>query len=77
MAEIRDMNRALFNASKHLFEAGKYMTNVEEFAPHAAILFKMADDLAAIIQPEELKVSEERMKGILDEIMNFGDGNEQ
>ena len=75
MPDIKTMNKALLSASAHLFEAGKYLTNVEEFAGHASLLFKMADDLASIIQPEELKVTEDKMKDILNEIMNFGEAN--
>ena len=73
MSSIKEMNRSLYNASIHLTEAGKYLSNVEGFRPYAATLLKMADDLAGIIQPEELKVSEEKMKDILDEIMDFGE----
>jgi hypothetical protein len=56
-------------------EAGKYMSNVEEFRGHALALMKAAAELAEIIQPEPEKVTPERMNEILDEIMNFGDSD--
>ena len=66
---IKQMNKALYMASLHLMEASKYMSNVEEFRPEAHKLLTMADELAAIIQPEEEKVSEDKMMNILDEIL--------
>lgn len=63
------MNKALYMASAHLVEAGKYMSNVEEFRPEATKLMLMADELLAIIQPEPEKVSEDKMLNILDEIL--------
>ena len=69
--KLRKMNTALYNASLHLFEAGKQLAEVEEFGPDAMRLFKMADDMLNIIQPEEEKVTEEQMLSILGEIMNF------
>lgn len=66
---IKKMNKALYAASWHLTEAGKHMSNVEEFMPEARRLLKMADELLSVIQPEEEKVSEEKMLNILDEIL--------
>jgi hypothetical protein len=66
---IKEMNRALYMAGAHLTEAGKYLSNVEEFRQDAAKLLVMADELLAIIQPEPEKVSEDKMMNILDEIL--------
>lgn len=66
---IKQMNKALYMASFHLMEAGKYMSNVEEFRPEAVRLLAMANELSAIIQPEQEKVSEDKMLNILDEIL--------
>jgi hypothetical protein len=66
---IKKMNKALYAAAWHLTEAGKNMSNVEEFRIDAANLMKMADELLAIIVPEEEKVSEDKMMNILDEIL--------
>lgn len=78
MNDLKKMNLALYNAAVHLMEAGKYMSNVpqEPFQQQAAKFIQMADDLAAIIKPEPEKVSDEKMKSIMDEIMNFGEDNE-
>jgi hypothetical protein len=72
---IKQMNRALYNASVHLLEAGKYLSNVDEFRAEAEHLFKMAAGLSEIMQAEPEKVSEEAMINILDEIMNFSKEN--
>jgi len=63
------MNKALYMAAAHLVEAGRYMSNVEEFRPEAAKFMVMADELLAIIKPEEQKVTDEKMLDILDEIL--------
>lgn len=72
MNKLRTMNGSLFYAANHLIEAGKYMSNVEEFRPYAVKLVEAADVLASLIKPEPEKVSDEKMKSVLDEIMNFG-----
>jgi hypothetical protein len=69
MSSIKQLNKALYKASEHLLEAGRYLSNVEEFRPEAVQLLKLADSLASIIKPEPQKVSEDRMRSILDEIM--------
>ena len=66
---IKQMNKALYAASWHLIEAGKHMSNVEEFRPEAVRLMQMAEELLGIIKPEEEKVTEDRMMNILDEIL--------
>lgn len=66
---IKDMNKALYAAAFHLTEAGKHMSNVEEFRPEAVRLMHMADELLSVIEPEEEKVTEDRMMNILDEIL--------
>jgi len=72
---LKKMNRALFEASIHLMEAGKHLSNVDEFGDEARQLLMMADELASIIKEEPEKVSEDKMKSILDEIMAHGDTN--
>lgn len=66
---IKQMNKALYMAASHIVEAGRYMSNVEEFRPEATKLMLMADELLAVIQPEPEKVSEDKMLNILDEIL--------
>lgn len=77
MSSIKQMNKALYNASHHLMEAGKYLSNVEEFRPDALKLLQMAESMAAIIKPEPEKVSVDKMKSIMDEIMGFGQESKQ
>jgi hypothetical protein len=66
---IKKLNKSLYNASFHMFEAAKYLSNIEEFRPEAARIFAMADELASIIEPEVEKVTEDKMLSILDEIL--------
>jgi len=68
---IKQMNKALYSASFHLLEAGKYLSNVEEFRPEAAKLFEMAAEMAGVIKPEPEKVTEDKMMSILTEILAF------
>lgn len=68
---IKKMNKALYGAAFHLNEAGKLLTNVEDFRPEAFRLFQMAEEMLSIIKPEAQKVTEEKMFSILDEIMEF------
>ena len=42
---IKKMNKALYGAAFHLNEAGKYLTNVEDFRPDAVKLFRMAEEM--------------------------------
>lgn len=71
--EINKMNVALYNASLSLMEAGKFLTNVDIFREESIRLFRMADEMLSIIQPETEKITEEKMNSILDEIMNFSE----
>lgn len=71
---IKKMNKALYNASFHMMEAGKFLSNVEEFRDDAHRILIMAEEMASIIKPEQEKVSNEKMLNILDEIMNFNTG---
>ena len=70
---IKKMNKALYNAAFHLTEAAKQMSNVEEFRTQTAVLYKMADGLLKVIKVPDPKVSDEKMKDILGEIMEFGE----
>lgn len=68
---IKQMNHVLFKSAYHLNEAAKHLTNVERFHDEAMKLFEMAYEMVSIIQPEEEKVSEDKMLSILDEIISF------
>lgn len=74
-ASITEMNMALYNASLHILEAGKHLSNIQEFMPEAGRLFKMSQEMAAIIQPEVSKVTNEQMSDILDEIFSLDEAN--
>ena len=52
---ISKMNRSLYRASFHLMEAGKHMSNVEDFKSESIMLLEMANELVSIIQPEQEK----------------------
>lgn len=73
---IKQMNTALFKASYHLLEASRYLSNVEEFRPEAFKLLQMAHEMSDIIEPEVEKISDDKMKSILDEIINFSKDTE-
>lgn len=68
MASIKQMNKALFKSSAHLFEAARYLSNVEEFREEAIMILEMADEMSSIIKPEKEKVTKEKMSDILSEI---------
>jgi hypothetical protein len=68
---IKKMNKALYSTSFHLFEAGKYLSNIEEFRPEATRILEMAAEMAEIIKPEPEKVTEDKMMSILTEILTF------
>lgn len=70
---IKNMNRALYNASFHLLEASKHLSNEELFREEAEYLARLAMDMSSIIQEEPEKVTEDRMSSILDEILNIED----
>lgn len=74
---IKQMNIALYNASIHLINASKSLSDVPEFANESLMLITMAHKFAAIIKPETRKVTEDRMKSIMDEIINFNTGDAQ
>jgi hypothetical protein len=48
-----------------------FLSNIEEFRPEAAKILEMAAEMAAIIQPEPEKVTEDKMMSILTEILAF------
>lgn len=70
---ISKMNRSIYRASFHLLEAGKHLSNVSDFREESNTLVEMANELLSIIQPEQGKITEERMNSILDEIINFSE----
>ena len=65
---VKKMNVALYNASVHLIEASKYLSNVPEFDDQAAVLMFMAEGLVSVIQPEAPKMTRDNMDAILLEI---------
>jgi hypothetical protein len=71
---IKEMNNNLYAAAFHLLEAGKYLSNVDEWRPAAGDLFERANFLISIIKEEPEKVSTERVDEILNEILNFKTG---
>ena len=70
---IKKMNRALYNASYHLMEASKHLSNEELFREEAEKLAEMAAEMVSIIEAEPEKVSDDRMGSILDEILSIED----
>jgi len=70
---IKRMNKALYNASFHLLEASKHLSNEELFREEAEFLANLAKDMASIIQQEEEKVTEDKLLSVLDEILNIED----
>lgn len=68
---LKQMNRSLYAASFHLLEASKHLSNIEAFRPAGIELLQKAEYLANIVQPEETKLSTEKINSILDEILNF------
>ncbi len=68
---IKKMNRALYNASFHLLEASRHLSNEESFREEAEFLANLAQDMSSIIQAEEEKVTEDKMMSVLDEILNI------
>ena len=68
---LKKMNKSLYAATFHLLEASKHLSNVEAFRPAAAELLSKAKYHSNIIEPEEVKISDEKMNSILDEILNF------
>jgi hypothetical protein len=67
------MNKALYNASFHLLEASKHLSNEELFREESEFLANLAQDMASIIEQEEEKVTEDKMLSVLDEILNIED----
>lgn len=72
-SNLRQMNRALYNASLHLFEASRFLGDMPEFEDEALVILAMAHNMVNIIQPEEQKVSEDKMQSILGEIIGFAE----
>jgi hypothetical protein len=70
---IKNMNRALYNASFHLLEASKHLSNEELFREEAEFLANLAEDMSDIIQAEPEKVTDDTMSSILDEILSIGE----
>ncbi len=70
---IKKMNKALYNASFHLLEASRYLSNEELFQEEAERLAEMAMEMSSIIEAEPEKVSDDKMMSVLDEILNIED----
>ena len=75
-SNIRQLNRSLYNASLHLFEASRFLGDLPEFQDEALIILTMAHNMVHIIQPEDQKVSADDMQSILGEIIKFKEAQE-
>jgi hypothetical protein len=62
-----EMNKSLYNASTHLVEAAKYLSDVDVAVAQKVIA--LADQILAIIDAPTQKLSDEKMASILDDIM--------
>jgi hypothetical protein len=67
----QEMNTALYNASICLMEAYKHLSTVPEFHTQAGTFLLTARRMADIIVPEDDKISVDRMRSILDEIIGI------
>lgn len=72
---MRKMNRTLYAASFHLLEASRHLSNIEDFRPAGQELLDKANFLASIIQIEPDKISDEKIKSVLDEIFSLDEPN--
>ena len=69
---MRKMNRALYAASFHLFEASKHLSNVEAFRPAAHELAEKSLFLSSIIQTDTMdKLTDDQVNSVLDEIFSI------
>lgn len=67
--KLRELNSNMFYAAFHLAEAGKYMLDIDR--ERAMKMLIDAEMILSVIEPEEEKVPKERLKSIMDEIMNI------
>ncbi|MFG1500144.1 hypothetical protein ABMA70_08020 [Halobacteriovorax sp. XZX-3] len=65
---LKALNRSMFLAAEHLFEAGKHLMPISP--EYGERLMLEADEILSMIKPEVEKVSDEKLDGILDEILN-------
>jgi hypothetical protein len=71
------MNRALYAASFHLMEASRHLSNIESFRPAGKELLEKANFLSSIIQTDTMeKMTEDRVKSVLDEIFSVTPENQ-
>ena len=74
---MRKMNRALYAASFHLVEASRHLSNVEAFRPAGYELLEKANFLSSVIQTDMMdKMTDDRVKSVLDEIFSIEAENE-
>jgi hypothetical protein len=67
----QEMNTALYNASICLMEVYKHLSAVPEFHMQAGQFLMTARRMVDIIVPEDDKISVDRMRSILDEIIGI------
>lgn len=68
MNSKEQMDRNMYNASIHIVEAARYMSDVDK--AFATNLMRIADRILAIVDAPQEKVDPERMTDILAEILN-------
>ena len=66
---MKEMNKAIFLASEHLYEAGRELAMIEQFRPTGLQLLNMSRELVSIAKPQLQKVDNAKMKSILGEIL--------
>lgn len=69
MNEMHELNRNFYMGALHLFEAGKYFSNVDP--DYANGLFSQCKDIVRSVQIPDQKVKDEELDSILDKIMSF------
>lgn len=67
--EVEEINRNFYMGALHLFEAGKYLSNVD--ADFANGLLSQAQEILKAIKIQEQKLEDDEMQDILGKIMDF------
>lgn len=66
---VKRLNYNMYKAAEHLMEAGKYISYLDK--DRAIELMMEADAILSVIQPEQEKLSQEKLDDVLSEILNF------
>ena len=66
-----ELNQKLFNASTHIIEASRYLSDVDK--NFALKLLSISDRILSIIEPEKEYITEEKMNEIINEIFEIKD----